>query len=110
MTTVELNGSFYSLQRPSSYRQWRAATPAGFVFSVKGGKFITHNKKLLDVYTPLANFLGSGPLALEEKLGPFLWQLPPTLRFVPDRMENSFLCCPRRWRRRANWPGTVTSD
>jgi uncharacterized protein YecE (DUF72 family) len=95
MATVELNGSFYSLQRPSSYRQWRADTPAGFVFSVKGGKFITHNKKLIDVHTPLANFLGSGPLALEEKLGPFLWQLPPTLRFLPDRIEQFFSLLPQ---------------
>src|ERR1700710_1892184 len=95
MTTVELNGSFYSLQRPSSYRQWRATTPDGFVFSVKGGKFITHNKKLIDVHGPLANFLGSGPLALEEKLGPFLWQLPPALRFIPDRIEEFFALLPR---------------
>ena len=94
MTTVELNGSFYSLQRPSSYRQWRASTPDGFVFSVKGGKFITHNKKLIDVRTSLANFLGSGPLALEEKLGPFLWQLPPVLRFLPDRIEEFFALLP----------------
>ncbi len=94
MTTVELNGSFYSLQRPSSYRQWRASTPAGFVFAVKGGKFITHNKKLLDVRVPLANFLASGPLALEDKLGPFLWQLPPTLRFNPERVEGFFSLLP----------------
>jgi uncharacterized protein YecE (DUF72 family) len=94
MNTVELNGSFYSLQRPSSYRQWRAATPADFVFAVKGGKFITHNKKLIDVRVPLANFLASGPLALEDKLGPFLWQLPPVQRFVPERIEEFFALLP----------------
>ena len=94
MSTVEVNGSFYSLQRPSSYRQWRASTPAGFVFAVKGGKFITHNKKLLDVELAMANFFASGPLALEEKLGPFLWQLPPVLRFLPDRVEQFLALLP----------------
>lgn len=94
MNTVELNGSFYSLQRPSSYRQWREETPDGFVFAVKGGRFITHNKKLIDARAPLANFLASGPLALEEKLGPFLWQLPPVLRFLPERTEEFFSLLP----------------
>ena len=93
--TVEINGSFYSLQRPSSYRQWRQATPPGFVFAVKGGRFITHNKKLRDISGPLANFLGSGILALEDKLGPFLWQLPPSLPFDIARMETFFTALPR---------------
>ncbi|SDP28643.1 Uncharacterized conserved protein YecE, DUF72 family [Nakamurella panacisegetis] len=92
--TVELNGSFYSLQRPSSYRRWRQETPDGFVFAVKGGKFITHNKKLRDVAPPLANFFASGPLALGERLGPFLWQLPPALRFDAERMEEFFELLP----------------
>jgi uncharacterized protein YecE (DUF72 family) len=95
MNTVEINGSFYSLQRPSSYRLWRATTPPDFVFAVKGGRFITHNKKLLDVRIALANFFSSGPLALEEKLGPFLWQLPPVLRFLPERMEEFFMQLPQ---------------
>ena len=56
MSSVEINGSFYSLQRPTSYEAWRDATPDGFVFAVKGGRFITHLKQLRDVVTPLANF------------------------------------------------------
>ncbi len=95
LDSVEINGSFYSLQRPSSYRQWRDVTPAGFLFAVKGGRFLTHNKKLLDVRGPLANFLASGPLALGDKLGPFLWQLPPVLRFSPARMSDFFALLPR---------------
>ncbi|HSL09179.1 MAG TPA: DUF72 domain-containing protein, partial [Pseudonocardiaceae bacterium] len=55
VNSVEINGSFYSLQRPSSYQSWAAATPEDFVFAVKGGRFITHMKKLRDVETPLAN-------------------------------------------------------
>lgn len=74
--TVELDGSFYSLQRPASYLAWRDATPPGFVFAVKGGRYITHMLRLRDVRTPLANFFASGVLALGDRLGPVLWQLP----------------------------------
>jgi uncharacterized protein YecE (DUF72 family) len=95
LRTVEINGSFYSLQRPSSYRSWYAATPADFVFAVKGGRFLTHHKKLRDCATPLANFLASGVLALEEKLGPILWQLPPQLPFDAERLEAFFAMLPR---------------
>jgi uncharacterized protein YecE (DUF72 family) len=95
MSSIEINGSFYSLQRPESYRGWRERTPDGFVFSVKGGRFITHMKKLADVEVPLANFFASGPLALEEKLGPVLWQLPPMLGFDVDRLESFFGQLPR---------------
>jgi uncharacterized protein YecE (DUF72 family) len=93
--TIELNGSFYSLQTPASYRAWREDTPNDFVFAVKGGRFITHNKKLRDVRGPLANFLASGVLALREKLGPFLWQLPPQLRFDERRLADFFALLPR---------------
>jgi uncharacterized protein YecE (DUF72 family) len=95
MNSVEINGSFYSLQRPSSYRGWFEQTPDDFVFSVKGGRFITHMKRLADVDTPLANFFGSGVLALEHKLGPLLWQLPPMLGFDPDRLAAFFDRLPR---------------
>jgi uncharacterized protein YecE (DUF72 family) len=90
LNSIEINGSFYSLQRPSSYRQWYRDTPEGFVFSVKAGRFITHMRKLKDVEAPLANFIASGLLALNEKLGPILWQLPPSLGFDPDRLERFF--------------------
>jgi uncharacterized protein YecE (DUF72 family) len=86
MTTVEINGSFYSLQRPASYAAWREQTPDGFVFAVKGGRFITQMKKLAGVEVPLANFFASGVLALGDKLGPLLWQLPPNLGFDRDRL------------------------
>lgn len=95
MTSVELNGSFYSLQRPSSYRAWAAQTPDDFVFAIKGGRFVTHLKQLRDVEVPLANFFASGVLVLEEKLGPFLWQLPPRLAYDPDRLATFFDLLPR---------------
>jgi uncharacterized protein YecE (DUF72 family) len=87
LNSVEINGSFYSLQRPESYRAWAADTPDEFLFAVKGSRYITHLKQLRDVRVPLANFLASGVLALGSKLGPLLWQLPPRLRFEPDRLD-----------------------
>ncbi|WP_127571242.1 DUF72 domain-containing protein [Georgenia faecalis] len=95
LSTIEINGSFYSLQRPTSYQEWYAQTPPGFVFAVKGGRFITHMKKLAGVETALANFFASGVLALGDKLGPVLWQLPPVLRFDPDRLAAFFDLLPR---------------
>jgi uncharacterized protein YecE (DUF72 family) len=93
--SVEINGSFYSLQRPAGYRAWREQTPEGFVFAVKGGRFITHMKKLRGIETPLANFFASGVLALGEKLGPVLWQLPPVLAYDRDRMDGFLSLLPR---------------
>jgi uncharacterized protein YecE (DUF72 family) len=95
MNSVEINGSFYSLQRRSSFEAWAACAPEDFVFAVKGGRFITHMKKLSGIETPLANFFASGVLALDQKLGPILWQLPPSLGFNTDRMEAFFAQLPR---------------
>ncbi|HEX8497488.1 MAG TPA: DUF72 domain-containing protein [Actinomycetales bacterium] len=92
LRSIELNGSFYSLQKPSSYQRWHDETPDDFVFSVKAPRFVTHMKRLLDVRTPVANFMASGVLALGRKLGPVLWQLPPTL---DDRLEPFLAMLPR---------------
>ena len=86
VNSVEINGTFYSLQRPSSFRKWYEETPPGFEFAVKGGRFITHMKKLNGVEGPLANFFASGVLRLAEKLGPLLWQFPPNLAFDYGRV------------------------
>jgi uncharacterized protein YecE (DUF72 family) len=85
--TIEINGSFYSLQRPESWLAWREATPRGFVFAVKGPRFITHVLRLRDIEKPMANFFASGVLALGEKLGPVLWQFPPNFRFDHERFD-----------------------
>jgi uncharacterized protein YecE (DUF72 family) len=95
LCSIEINGSFYSLQRPTSYAAWRDVTPPGFVFSVKGGRFITHMKKLAGVEVPLANFFASGVLALGDRLGPILWQLPPNLGFDAERLAAFFALLPR---------------
>jgi uncharacterized protein YecE (DUF72 family) len=93
--TIEINGTFYSLQRPTSFARWAEATPADFVFAVKGPRFITHLKRLKEVEAPVANFLASGVLRLGRKLGPILWQFPPNFRFDPARIEAFFALLPR---------------
>ena len=94
--TIEINGSFYSLQRPSAYESWYRETPPGFIFSVKGPRFVTHMKKLRDVLVPVANFFGSGVLALREKLGPILWQFPPNFGWNEGRFRDFFELLPKR--------------
>jgi uncharacterized protein YecE (DUF72 family) len=64
MNSIEINGTFYSLQRPASFRKWYDETPDGFIFAVKGPKYLTHMKKLNDIRQPLANFFASGVLIL----------------------------------------------
>ena len=92
--TIEINGTHYSLQRPDSFARWHDETPEGFVFAVKGSRFITHLKQLRDIETPLANFFASGVLRLEEKLGPFLWQFSPRFKFDAERLESFFALLP----------------
>ena len=98
LNSIEVNGSFYSLQRPSSYQRWYQDTPQNFLFSVKGARFITHMKKLRDVEVPLANFFASGVLALEEKLGPILWQFPPNFGWNAERFGDFFKLLPKTTR------------
>ncbi len=93
--SIEINGSFYSLQRPSSYGAWSEATPKHFQFAVKAPRFITHIKRLREIEKPLANFFASGVLRLGAKLGPILWQFPPSFRYDAAKMEAFFSLLPR---------------
>src|SRR5690606_14591065 len=79
--SIEINGTFYSLKRPADFAAWYATTPRGFVFAVKGARFITHMKRLHEPRTALANFFAQGVLRLGDKLGPILWQFPRRMRF-----------------------------
>jgi uncharacterized protein YecE (DUF72 family) len=94
-STIEINGSFYSLQRPEFYARWHDETPPDFIFSVKGPRFVTHMLKLRNIEPALANFFASGVANLRDKLGPFLWQLPPMLGFDVERLERFFALLPR---------------
>ena len=93
--TIEINGSFYSLQLPSSWKRWRDETPDDFVFAVKGPRYITHMRRLRDIEAPLANFFASGVLELSDKLGPILWQFPQHLGFDPGRWRTFLELLPR---------------
>jgi uncharacterized protein YecE (DUF72 family) len=93
--TIEVNGSFYSLQSPKSWKTWHDETPTDFVFAVKGPRYITHLLRLREYETALANFLASGVLQLGSKLGPMLWQFPPNFRFDEERFENFFTHLPK---------------
>ncbi|HEY1983897.1 MAG TPA: DUF72 domain-containing protein [Terracidiphilus sp.] len=95
LNSIELNGSFYSLQRPQSFAAWYNETPPDFVFSIKGSRFVTHMRRLLNVETPLANFFAQGLLSLKEKLGPILWQFPPNFKCDPPRLDAFFSMLPR---------------
>jgi len=92
--SIEINGTFYSLQRPSSYQSWAERTPEDFVFSVKGSRYITHLRRLREIETPLANFFASGILKLGVKLGPVLWQFPPNFRYSHNLIEEFFALLP----------------
>ncbi len=95
VSSIEINGSFYSLQTPERYADWYADTPKGFVFSVKGPRYITHVRRLREVDAALANFFASGIFQLKEKLGPILWQFPPSFKFDPALFEAFLRQLPR---------------
>jgi uncharacterized protein YecE (DUF72 family) len=94
-SSVEINGSFYSLQSPASWQCWHDDTPEDFVFSVKGPRYITHILRLRNVLRPMANFFASGIFALGPKLGPILWQFPPFFRYDAQRFGEFLDLLPR---------------
>lgn len=103
LNSIELNGTFYSTQRPQSFQQWSNDTPDDFVFSIKGSQFITHIRKIENVETALANFLAQGLLRLGKKLGPILWQFPPNFSIDLPRLEDFFKLLPRTQKQAATY-------
>lgn len=87
VNSIEVNGTFYSLQKPTSFQRWYEDTPEDFCFSIKAPQYISHVRRLKEVEEPLANFLASGIFCLKEKLGPILWQFPPNVMLKDDRFE-----------------------
>jgi uncharacterized protein YecE (DUF72 family) len=99
LTAIEINGTYYRLQSPQSFTRWAAETPEGFVFSVKAHRATASRTRLAESGESVARFLASGLAGLGAKLGPVLWQLPPTkpfdptdlaafLKLLPDRVAN----------------------
>lgn len=99
--SIEINGTFYALQRPESYRAWYEQTPEDFVFSVKAPRYITHILRLKGAEKAIANFFASSPLLLKQKFGPVLWQVPPSFRFDPDSLETFLSALPHTTREAA---------
>jgi len=84
VTAIEINGTFYRLQKPAVFAKWRDDAPDDFVFSIKAPRYLTYRKVLSTAIDSVPRFLGSGLSELRQKLGPILWQLPPSLRFDAD--------------------------
>ena len=93
-TTVELNNSFYHLPTEKAFATWKDTTPPGFIFSVKVSRFITHMKRLKNTAEPLANFMSRAQL-LEEKMGPLLYQLPPSMKRNEQMLEDFLKTLPQ---------------
>jgi hypothetical protein len=81
LTSIEINGTFYRTQTPATYRKWASEVPDGFVFSVKAPRFATHRRVLGEAGDSVTHFLKSGVTELGDRLGPLLWQFPPTKKF-----------------------------
>jgi len=95
--TVEINNSFYRLPSEKALIDWREAVPSGFIFAVKGSRFITHMKKLKDPEKSIAPLMERIPL-LGDRLGPILFQLPPHWHFNGERLRNFLRALPREYR------------
>jgi uncharacterized protein YecE (DUF72 family) len=93
--TIEINGTYYGSQKPESFARWRAETPDGFVFAVKGSRYITNRRVLAEAAPSIEKFFGSGVTELREKLGPINWQFMPTKAFDPSDFEAFLKLLPR---------------
>ncbi|MDP2215296.1 DUF72 domain-containing protein [Phenylobacterium sp.] len=87
LPVIEINSTYYSGQKPESFAKWAAATPEGFIFTVKASRFCTNRKVLRDGGESVAKFLNQGLIELGDRLGPILWQFMATKRFDPDDFE-----------------------
>ena len=84
LRAIEINGTFYGAQKPATYAKWAAETPEGFVFSLKAPRYITEGKRLADTARGIDGFVLGGLEAFGDRLGPVLWQLPPSRPFDAD--------------------------
>jgi len=81
LTAIEVNGTYYSTQKPETFAKWREQTPEGFVFSLKANRFATNRRVLAEAGESIERFVNSGIAELGPKLGPIVWQFAPTKRF-----------------------------
>lgn len=95
LSSIEINGTFYSTFKPASWAKWREQTPAGFVFSVKASRYCTNRKELSSAGAAIARFIGQGLAELRDRLGPINWQFMATKKFDPDDIEGFLKLLPR---------------
>ena len=95
--TVEINNSFYQLPAAKTLRDWRDRVPPGFIFAVKGSRYITHMKKLKDPEQSIRPFFDRVRI-LDDRLGPILFQLPPRWHYNAERLEAFLMALPREYR------------
>ncbi|MCC2677816.1 MAG: hypothetical protein K0R29_392 [Pseudobdellovibrio sp.] len=95
VSTIEINGTFYSTQLPQTFVHWYERTPADFKFSVKASRYITHIKRIKEADKEIKRFTEGGLRELKEKLGPILWQFPPNMKFDEDRFKKFFKILPK---------------
>lgn len=96
VTTIEINGTFYGAQKPASFQRWAAEAPDEFVFSLKGPRFTTHRRVLAEAGPSIERFFASGVRELKSKLGPILWQMPPTKAFEGEDFAAFLALLPQR--------------
>jgi uncharacterized protein YecE (DUF72 family) len=96
LTAIEINGTFYSTQKPESFRKWADETPDDFVFSLKAPRYATHRRVLAEAGDSIGRFFGSGVTELKAKLGPILWQFDPRKAFEPDDFAAFLALLPQR--------------
>ncbi len=84
LATIEINGTYYSTQKPATFAKWASETPEDFVFSLKAVRYATNRRVLAEADESVTRFLSSGITELGSKLGPILWQFMPTKQFDPD--------------------------
>jgi uncharacterized protein YecE (DUF72 family) len=101
LTSIEINSTFYGLQKPATFQKWHDETPDGFVFSLKAPRFVTHRRELAGAASSIERFLGSGMLKLGAKLGAINWQLPPNMSFDAEDLAAFFALLPRELEGRA---------
>ena len=87
MTAIEINSTYYGMQKPATFAKWRDATPDGFMFSLKASRYATNRRVLAEAGDSIARFVDSGIVELGEKLGPIVWQFAPAKRFDPEDFE-----------------------
>ncbi|MEP7186741.1 MAG: DUF72 domain-containing protein, partial [Rhodanobacter sp.] len=95
LRAIEINGTFYGAQKPAVYAKWAAETPDGFVFSLKAPRYITAGKQLAKVGEKINAFVQGGLAEMGDRLGPILWQLPPSHAFDADDLAAFFDAMPR---------------